>query len=279
MSTSSVQILNTLTDGTQQTKILDDAGTGLTSTLVGSDQALDVNIVGGGGSGTQDNDDGSIASGQTSGISIALNHGYNGASWERLNSTSGALNVNVASGGSGDGTILDGVTSTIKVTVLDNIATQPLSTDNPLLTKTILTNGTYDVEVDSSNRLLVVTPPVTAPPGTTEISDFISGSVADGATVNTDTTIGNGILFTIQQFKSGSARDVEGIGSIQRLIWDPVGDNVLLAEHFTGDSNFVTPLNFTTTGNGIKVLRIQRDNSDGADPKDINGGWDGFTTP
>lgn len=65
-----------------------------TDKLTFTSTALNVNITGGGSSGLTDTDDGSIAAGQI-GASLVLNliYGYNGATWERVKSSSNRLVV------------------------------------------------------------------------------------------------------------------------------------------------------------------------------------------
>ena len=69
--------------------------------------SLDVNITGGSSSGPTDTDDGSVAGAQLASLNIGLNYGWNGATWERVGSTSGALDVNIASGSSSGPTDTD----------------------------------------------------------------------------------------------------------------------------------------------------------------------------
>ncbi len=73
----------------------DGSGIALTSTLVASDQALDVNIVAGAG-GPQDTDDDAVAGGQSAVLGIGLNYGWDGVDWGRINQTGGSLDVNFA---------------------------------------------------------------------------------------------------------------------------------------------------------------------------------------
>lgn len=56
-----------------------------------------------------------------------------------MDDTNNALRVNVVAGGAGDGAVLDGVTSTIKATVMDTPTASPAGTDNPQL---VSLNGT-----------------------------------------------------------------------------------------------------------------------------------------
>jgi hypothetical protein len=78
-------------------RLYDSNGVAFTATDVGLSHGLDVNIIGGVSSPT-DLDDGSIAGGQTVGLSTGLNYGWDGLAWERLTSNSGALNVSIAGG-------------------------------------------------------------------------------------------------------------------------------------------------------------------------------------
>jgi len=93
--------INAAREQITQAKLADTLGAGLTSTLVGADQALDVNVVQTTSAVTTDIDDDSIAAGQTSQVVLPLLYGYDatGGSWERLQTDgSGSLDVNVTGG-------------------------------------------------------------------------------------------------------------------------------------------------------------------------------------
>ena len=67
-----------------------------TPLLVDENGRLQVDVVSGGGTNTQETDDDSIAGGQTLDVAIGLGYAYDGANWERLASNgSGSLNVAV----------------------------------------------------------------------------------------------------------------------------------------------------------------------------------------
>ena len=68
----------------------DSAGVGLTSTFNGGKQSLDVNIT---SSGPTDTDDNSIVPNQVAVLGASLQYGYNGATWERIDSTTNRLHV------------------------------------------------------------------------------------------------------------------------------------------------------------------------------------------
>lgn len=142
---------------------------------------LNVNVVSGGGTNTQDTDDDSIAAGQTLDTGIALGYGYDGTAWERLTTDgSGSLDVNVTlalpagTNNIGDiGTIVDleatdgaaALTKGIHFLGTDGTNAQIISTDtggqiqlahdantNPLFTE--ITDGTNELSISVEGAAL-----------------------------------------------------------------------------------------------------------------------------
>jgi hypothetical protein len=129
--------------GTWSVRAQDGSGNALTSKSVGSERAISVAIVDGsgsqvtsfGGSGGTASNFGSAFPSAGTAIGAKDSAGTNMAA---LNlDASGYLKVNVAAGGAGDGTILDGVNSSIKASVLG------YTNSNPLAVRLTDTGGDY----------------------------------------------------------------------------------------------------------------------------------------
>jgi hypothetical protein len=129
--------------GTWSVRAQDGSGNALTSKSVGSERAISVAIVDGsgsqvtsfGGSGGTASNFGSAFPSTGTAIGAKDSAGTNLAA---LNlDASGYLKVNVAAGGAGDGTILDGVNSSIKASVLG------YTNSNPLAVRLTDTGGDY----------------------------------------------------------------------------------------------------------------------------------------
>jgi len=92
LNVDTVDTLTTITNNVN-TNLFDGAGVAITSTLIGADQSLDVNIttasvtIDGAVTVTGmvfDTDDDSVADSQVPQLVLPLNYGYNGAAWERM---------------------------------------------------------------------------------------------------------------------------------------------------------------------------------------------------
>jgi len=136
----------------------DGAGTALTSTLIGPDQALDVNIVAGAG-GPQDTDDGSIAAGQTTILGSNLLYGFGGVTWERINSTANRVHVDSLATHIADSisdTYVAGIRGSLALARVIDFAVPPALTIGQVSAPTLSTAGR--LMVDGSQ----VTQPISA---------------------------------------------------------------------------------------------------------------------
>jgi len=255
--------------------------------ITSTSNALDVNIASGATSGPTDTDDGSIVTGQSGGLSIGLGYGFGGSTWERLKSTSGALDINIATGlisDSDDGSIAAAQTTNLDSSLtmgFDGAAWERInSTSNRINTQTIITDGTTDAEVTGDGRLKVDVTTPSAPSGTTPVNRGTLSEIASGSTVDDLYTITNGDTLTILSFTGSSASNsASSKGAIEFTLYeDPNGDlsvlNLIKAAHLE-DGNFQFLLNRDFVGDGTRRILLRVEELAGQTLR-VSRFWDGF---
>lgn len=150
---------------------------------------------------------------------------------------------------------------------------------NHLHVQSLLRDGTGSgrvASIDSSNRLLV-SANVTVPPASVAVDQSASSNLS--GTSDTTYLIPSGKILTIARFASTVEANSGRVTRIQ-LYYDPAGTGsgmTLIREMFmgSGDRNYEFQIDFNTTGDGTKLIRMRRERMDGG-ADNVSAFWSGF---
>ena len=202
-----------------------------TSLLTDANGRLQVDVVSGGGTNTQETDDDSIAGGSTQDSTVSLAYGYDGANWERLQTDgSGSLDVNV---------------------------TLALPTGSNTIGKVNITDGVEDLAINTDGSINVNI--VNATVGG-EIHDYdTTAAVAAGASDTHTYTVSGGTTLLLKRVQAS------GSGKMKvEVKTGPTGTTVSQAVAFSSTANpnidiiFDQPIEVAAT-NLVEVIRTNRD--------------------
>jgi hypothetical protein len=185
-----------------EARLHDESGIGITSTLVGIKQGIDVNVVGGTAISASTDEDDSVPASMTLAALINLTYGYDGVDWQRINSTAGRMHV--------DGS---GVTQPISAVSLP----LPTGAATEATLATRATEATLGaVETNTDNLDVLLSTRATELTLSTLNAKFVSGTDIGDVTINNGSGAG---AVNIQD--GGNTITVDGtIAATQSGTWD-----------------------------------------------------------